>query len=164
VRDSRGRDDAESAERWRTAFTDLLDRRGDAFDGTDLDPSAIRQRMEKLVAKVEALVRDTHDSPSAPQSSQTELLAARLRSAFATERHGWPRQRRLEVACGTDLVKEAQGAWTRLVPLGDPAARALDSRFREACRRVLDHARRHGGGPHAARRGPNSSRISAAVG
>ena len=152
------------AERWRTAFTDLLDRRGDAFAGTDLDPSAIRQRMEKLVAKVEALVRDTHDSPSAPQSSQTELLAARLRSAFATNAMGGRASDDSKWRAATDLVKEAQGAWTRLVPLGDPAARALDSRFREACRRVLDHARRHGGGPHAARRGPNSSRISAAVG
>jgi len=153
------------AERWRTAFTALLDRRGSAFAGTDLDPSAIHRRMEKLVAKVEELVRDTHETASASHTSQTELLAARLRSAFATNAMGGRASDESKWRAAADLVKDAQGAWARLVPLGDPAARSLDARFREACRRVLDQARRHSGpGSNAARRGPNSSRVSAAVG
>jgi hypothetical protein len=153
------------AERWRTAFTALLDRRGGAFAGTDLDPSAIHRRMEKLVAKVEELVRDTHETASASQTSQTEVLAARLRSAFATNAMGGRSSDESKWRAAADLVKDAQGAWARLVPLGDPAARSLDARFREACRRVLDQARRHSGpGSSAARRGPNSSRVSAAAG
>jgi hypothetical protein len=153
------------AERWRTAFTALLDRQGAAFAGTDLDPSAIRRRMEKLVARVEELVRDTHETASASDTSQTELLAARLRSAFATNAMGGRGSDESKWRAAADLVKDAQGAWARLVPLGDPAARSLDARFREACRRVLDQARRHSGpGSSAARRGPNSRSVSAAAG
>jgi hypothetical protein len=153
------------AERWRTAFTALLDRRGGAFAGTDLDPSAIHRRMEKLVAKVEELVRDTHETASASQTSQTELLAARLRSAFATNAMGGRTSDESKWRAAADLVKDAQGAWARLVPLSDPAARSLDARFREACRRVLDQARRHSGpGSNAARRGPNPRSVSAAAG
>jgi hypothetical protein len=151
------------AERWRTAFTTLLDKHGAAFAGTDLDPASIRQRMEKLVAKVEALVRDAQDAaPAAQQSSQTELLAARLRSAFATNAMGGRTTEDSKWRAQADLVKDAQGSWARLVPLGDPAARALESRFRDACRRVLDHARRHqGGSSSGARRGASPARLTA---
>jgi hypothetical protein len=152
------------AERWRTAFTALLDHQGGAFAGTDLDPAAVRRRMEKLVAKVEELVRDTHEATSASQTSQTELLAARLRSAFATNAMGGGASEDSKWRAAADLVKDAQGAWSRLVPLSDPAARSLDARFREACRRVLDQARRHGSSSSAARRGPHSNRVSAAAG
>jgi hypothetical protein len=153
------------AERWRTTFTALLDRQGSAFAGTDLDPSAIRRRMEKLVARVEELVRDTHETASASDTSQTELLAARLRSAFATNAMGGRGSDESKWRAAADLVKDAQGAWARLVPLGDSAARSLDARFREACRRVLDQARRHGGpSSNAARRGPNPRSVSAAAG
>jgi hypothetical protein len=41
-------------------------------------------------------------------------------------------------------VKEAQAAWARLAPLASPD-RALEARFREACRRVNDHAKRTAG-------------------
>ncbi len=41
-----------------------------------------------------------------------------------------------------DAVKEAQAAWQRLAQVAGPDARALEARFREACRRVMDHARR----------------------
>jgi hypothetical protein len=153
------------AERWSVAFTALLDRHGAAFAGTDLDPAAIRQRMEKLVTKVEALVRSSHES-AAPvvQSSQTELLAAKLRSAFATNAMGGRAGEDTKWRAAADLVKDAQGAWSRLVPLDDPQARTLAARFREACRRVLEHARRQGGGTsNAPRRGPNPSRVSAAA-
>jgi hypothetical protein len=42
----------------------------------------------------------------------------------------------------TDAVKDAQTAWQRLSPIDGPEARALASRFRDACRRVLDRTRR----------------------
>jgi hypothetical protein len=42
----------------------------------------------------------------------------------------------------TDTVKDAQGAWLRLPPAPGPEGRALEARFREACRRVMDQARR----------------------
>jgi hypothetical protein len=159
------------AERWRNAFTSLLDRHGASFAGTELDPAAIRQRMEKLVTKVEGLVRDSKSDSAAQvqQTTQTELLAAKLRSAFATNAMGGRAGEDSKARASADLVKDAQGAWSRLVPLSDPAARALEARFREACRRVLDNARRQGGGGATSgggRRGagqPGLPRASAAV-
>jgi uncharacterized protein YifE (UPF0438 family) len=154
------------ADRWRVAFTQLLERHGDAFSGTELDPVAIRQRMEKLVVKVEGLVREANETaPAAAQASQTELLAAKLRSAFATNAMGGRTSEDSKWRVASDTVKDAQGAWARLVPLNDPAARTLENRFREACRRVLDHVRRQGGGgtSNAPRRGPGAQRQQTSV-
>ena len=47
------------------------------------------------------------------------------------------------VSDAADAVKDAQVAWQRLGPAVTPEARALDASFREACRRVMDHVRRH---------------------
>jgi hypothetical protein len=41
-----------------------------------------------------------------------------------------------------DAVKDAQAAWQRLPPAATPEAEALDTRFRDACRRINDRARR----------------------
>ena len=43
----------------------------------------------------------------------------------------------------TDTVKDAQAAWLRLPPIGGPDIDLLESRFRDGCRRVMDHVRRH---------------------
>ena len=59
----------------------------------------------------------------------------------------------VEVARAADAVKDAQTAWQRLAPMSAPEARALEARFREACRRVMDQARRHGGGQNERRAG-----------
>src|SRR6185369_8592441 len=45
-------------ERWTAALAALVSRSPAAFAGTDLDPAAIRERMERLIAKVESLVRE----------------------------------------------------------------------------------------------------------
>ncbi len=45
-----------------------------------------------------------------------------------------------------DAVKDAQAAWQRLGPATNAEAHALEHRFRDACRRVSEHARRHSHG------------------
>ena len=97
--------------------------------------------MEKLVARVEAYLVEAKE-PSTGQS-QTELLAARLRSALASNAMGGRANDDAKWRAAADAVKEAQAAWQRLAPLPGPEARALDARFRDACRRVMDQARRH---------------------
>jgi hypothetical protein len=56
-----------------------------------------------------------------------------------------------------DAVRDAQSAWLRLAPIAAAEARALDGRFREACRRVNDLARRHAPS-HGAHRGQGGGR------
>jgi hypothetical protein len=53
-----GADIKELHERWKAALAALVARWPSAFAGTDLDPAAIHERMEKLIAKVEALVKE----------------------------------------------------------------------------------------------------------
>ena len=97
--------------------------------------------MEKLIARVETFLADVKE-PSVSQS-QTELLAARLRSALASNAMGGRVNEESKWRSAADAVKEAQSAWQRLGPLSTPEARALDARFRDVCRRVMDQARRH---------------------
>ena len=129
------------ADRWQAALARVVERQGDAFKGTELDPAAVRQRMEKLIARIETFLADVKE-PSASQS-QTELLAARLRSALASNAMGGRVNEDSKWRSAADAVKEAQTAWQRLGPLVTPEARALDTRFRDVCRRVMDQARRH---------------------
>jgi Domain of Unknown Function (DUF349) len=127
--------------RWHAAFALTVQRWPEAFKGSDLDAGAIRQRMEKLVARVEALVTDTGGTTEG--KSQTEILAERLRSALASNAMGGRASDESKWRSAADTVKEAQIAWQRLAPLPDPVARTLEARFRDACRRVQDHARKH---------------------
>ena len=130
------------AERWQAALTRIVERHGEAFHGTDLDPAGIRQRMEKLVAASSRSCR-TSRKP-APNLSATELLAARLRSALASNAIGGGRSNEdAKWRAAADAVRDAQTAWQRLGPLAGPEARALEARFRDACRRVMEHSRRH---------------------
>ena len=128
------------ADRWQTALTQIVDRRADAFKGTDLDPSAVRQKMDKLIARVEGYLTDVRETPAG--QSQAEILAAKLRSALATNAMGGRASEDAKWRAASDAVKEAQSAWLRLSQVAGPDARALDARFRDACRRVMDHVRR----------------------
>jgi hypothetical protein len=140
------------AERWQAALTRIVDRRGDVFKGTDLDPTAVRQKMDKLIARVEGYLSDVREAPAG--QSQAEILAAKLRSALATNAMGGRASEDAKWRAATDAVKEAQGAWLRLAQIADPEARALETRFRDACRRVMEHARRHSGGGGGGSRRP----------
>jgi hypothetical protein len=144
-------------DRWQAALTRIVDRRADAFKGTDLDPTAIRQKMDKLIAKVESYLSDVREAPAG--QSQAEILAARLRSALASNAMGGRANEDTKWRAAADAVKEAQSAWLRLSQVAGPDARALETRFRDVCRRVMDHARRHSGG--GSRRPPRPTAVGA---
>lgn len=128
-------------ERWKTALATLVHRAPEAFKGTDLDPNAVLERMQKLVAKVEALLAD-EKAPSTTGKSATELLAERLRSALASNAMGGHRDDTKWRQAST-TVEDAQDAWQRLAPLPGDEARALEVRFKAACKRVADQVKLH---------------------
>lgn len=129
------------ADRWQAALRRVVERWPETFAGTDLDPRVAQQRMEKLIAKIEAFMSDVRE-PAAGQS-QAEILAARLRSALASNAMGGRGGEESKWRAALAAVRDAQSAWQRLAPLGGAETRALDARFRDACRRVHDHARRY---------------------
>jgi hypothetical protein len=133
------------ADRWQAALTSLVTAQPTAFAGTDLDPASVVHRMEKLVARVEGHLTELPAEPEGG-TSQTELLAARLRSALATNAMGGRGTSDTKWRAAADAVKDAQGAWQRLPPVQTPEAAALAVRFRDACRRITDRGRRQGSG------------------
>ena len=129
------------ADRWQTALTAMTQAHRDAFKGTDLDADAAKHRLEKLVARVEAYLADVQEISSG--LSPTEALAAKLRSALASNAMGGRNTDDAKWRAAAEGVKEAQAAWARLAPIAGADAHALEGRFRDACRRVNDQARRH---------------------
>jgi hypothetical protein len=129
-------------DRWHVAFARVLERWPATFQNTEFDPALITQRMEKLIAKVEALLGDARE-PVAGRS-QAEILAAKLRSALASNAMGGRASEESKWRAAADAVRDAQNAWQRLTPLPGSDTRGLEARFREACRRVNEQARRAG--------------------
>jgi hypothetical protein len=123
------------SDRWQHALGHLLSTRPELFAGSELDPQSIIQRMQKLVARVEGLVSEAPKPGTQPQSP-TEQLAARLRQALASNAMGGRSTDEARQRSSADAVRDAQSAWQRLPPLSSPEARALETRFREACRRL----------------------------
>lgn len=123
------------ADRWQAAFARLLASRPHLFAGTDLDPKAVVTRMEKLVARVEGLVAESRHTPD-PTLSSAELLAAKLRSALASNAMGGRGHEESRQRAAVDSAKEALSSWQRLPPVTTPDAEALAQRFRDACRKL----------------------------
>jgi len=141
------------ADRWQATLTRLIQQHADAFAGSEFDPAVARQRMEKLVAKIEAFLVDVRED--APGLSPTEALAAKLRSALASNAMGG-RADDSKWRIAGEAVKDAQAAWDRLSPIAGADAKPLEHKFREACRRVMDQVKRHrpAGGPAPKRGNP----------
>jgi hypothetical protein len=122
-------------DRWQAAFSELLASRPQLFAGTELDPKAVVQRMEKLVARVEALVAEPRQSQDSKLSA-TEMLAAKLRNALASNAMGGRGHEESKHRGAIDSAKEAVASWQRLPPVHTPEAEALAARFRDACRKI----------------------------
>jgi hypothetical protein len=133
------------ADRVNAALLALVQRWPDAFKNTELDPDTTRRKMEKLVAKIEALMPGDSKEP-ATNLSPAEVLARQWREALAANTMGAAAARQAEEArhrATEQEVRSAQASWQRLGPL-DPAVRKpLQDRFDRACRRFFEQKRRH---------------------
>lgn len=122
-------------------FTNALDRllvaRPDAFRGTDLDPDANLQKLEKLCARIEKLASD---EPS--QATSSQALAAMLREALAANTIGGRPSEEGRIRAAIEEVRQAQSAWKRVGPAPRDAARELARRFHRACDRVFEQQRK----------------------
>ena len=120
------------------------------FKGTELDIEASRQRMEKLVARIENLVAGAEPKQDSPQD-----LAARLREALASNTIGGRAGEESKWRGLADEVRQAQASFARLVPVPGETGRQLADRFQKACNRFFDQYRRKvPQGSPAPQRGP----------
>ena len=123
-------------------FVDALERvmtsHPDQFRGTELDVEASRQKMEKLVAKVEGFLAE---APPPPANS-SQALADMLREALASNTIGGRGSDEARWRAIAEDVRQAQASWTRLGPVPGQAGRDLTERFHRACNRVFEQLRR----------------------
>lgn len=111
----------------------------EAFRGTELDADANRQKMEKLVERVEDFLTNAAAQPA----SSSQALAAMLREALASNTIGGRAGEESKWRAMGEDVRQAQAAWSRLGPVPDEAGRQLADRFHHACGRFFDQFRRH---------------------
>jgi hypothetical protein len=105
---------------------------GEALRGSELDPEANRARREKLVLKVEAVLRSFE--AAAGQGSGASL-AERLKEALATNAMGGRAVAEARWREAQEEVDSAQAAWKRIGPVPGEAGRLLADRFRRAADR-----------------------------
>lgn len=132
------------ADRVNAALLSLVVRWPQAFAGTDLDPGATRDRMTKLIAKVEKLLPAESAEP-VKNLSPAELLARQWREALAANTMGAGAARQAEDArqrASEQEVRSAQSAWNRLGPLADEERKPLQERFDRAVRKFFEIKRR----------------------
>jgi hypothetical protein len=123
--------------RFMTAIERLITGTPDAFRGTELDTEANRQRMEKLIAKVEGFL-----SEAAAPASSSEALATMLREALASNTIGGRAGEESKWKAMAEDVRQAQSSWSRLGPVPGDAGRELSDRFHKACNRFFEQYRR----------------------
>jgi hypothetical protein len=122
-------------------FVDALERLmtsyPEAFRGTELDTEASRQKMDKLITRVEGFL----DSGAQP-SSGSQALADMLREALAANTIGGRAGEESKWRAMADEVRQAQSAWSRLGPVPGELGRQMAERFHRACNRFFEQYRR----------------------
>ena len=124
--------------RFVAAMERLLTTYPEAFRGTELDVEGSRQRMEKLVLRLEGFVSEKDTSVA----SSSQDLAARLREALAANTIGGRAGEENKWRTMAEEVRQAQASWARLVPVPGETGRQLSERFHKACNRFFDQYRR----------------------
>jgi uncharacterized protein DUF349 len=136
--------------RFMTALARVMAVHPQAFTGTELDVEANHQKMERLCARVEALIAESAVA-QAPTGSQA--LAAMLREALAANTIGGRAGEESKWKAMAEDVRQAQASWNRLGPVPGDIGRALTDRFHRACNRFHDQYRRKVPPPQQAARG-----------
>jgi hypothetical protein len=110
----------------------------DAFRGTELDVEPNRQKMEKLIARVEGFLADA----APPPSNSSQALADMLREALASNTIGGRAGEESKWRALAEEVRQAQASWSRLGPVPGETGRGLNERFHRATSRFFDVYRR----------------------
>ncbi len=119
--------------RFFAARAAVIARAPEAFRGTDHDPELKKQRLEKLIAKVEAMAASAEEAPTAPAD-----LGAKLREALAQNALGGRGAAEQKRRAAHDEVDAARQAFARSADLSVPGFEELKQRFEAACRKAAN--------------------------
>lgn len=111
---------------------DVIASSPDAVKGTELDPAALRNRREKLIARAQELLPKT--APAAPAGAD---LAAQLKNAMRSNAFG---DLRFSGRDPIEVIDELRAQWADAGPLLDDADRAQGAEFEAVATQVLEAA------------------------
>ena len=123
--------------RFDSALNRVVARFPDAFAGTDLDPTRNLPALERLCERVEALTREDDGAPSADAPSPSEVLAARLREALASNTMGARVDEGAKRREDAETVRRLQAERRALGNIPGESGQRLSARFRAACDRFF---------------------------
>ncbi len=123
--------------RFDTALGRVVDRFPGAFAGTDLDPLRHVPTLERLCERVESMIQAETSAPSADQRSPSEVLAARLREALASNTMGARADADARRREDAETVRRLQAERRALGVIPGETGHQLSERFRAACDRYF---------------------------
>ena len=123
--------------RFDAAVGRVVDRFPGAFAGTDLDPLRHVPALERLCARVESMIEAETRAPSADQRSPSEILAARLREALASNTMGGRADADAKRREDAETVRRLQAERRALGVIPGETGHQLSERFRAACDRYF---------------------------
>ncbi|MDX2090422.1 MAG: DUF349 domain-containing protein [Kofleriaceae bacterium] len=110
----------------------VINANADTVKGTELDPTQLKAKRQKLIARVEELL-----PKQAPQAEATGDVAAQLKAAMSKNAFG---DLRFSGRDPIEVVDELRSSWAEAGPLLDDADREQEQRFEDTAKRVLDAA------------------------
>ena len=125
------------AARFDAALGRVVARFPGAFAGTDLDPARHVPALERLCERVESMIRQEEKSPSTEGRSPSEILAARLREALASNTMGGRADAEAKRREDAETVRRLQAERRALGTIPGDAGQRLSERFRAACDRYF---------------------------
>ena len=123
--------------RFDTALGRVVDRFPGAFAGTDLDPLRHVPALERLCERVESMIRAATSAPSSDARSPSEILAARLREALASNTMGGRADADARRREDAETVRRLQADRRALGVIPGETGHQLSERFRAACDRYF---------------------------
>ena len=123
--------------RFDAAVGRIVDRFPGAFAGTDLDPLRHVPALERLCERVESMVGQETSASSTEGRSPSEILAARLREALASNTMGSRADADARRREDAETVKRLQAERRALGVIPGETGHQLSERFRAACDRYF---------------------------
>ena len=123
--------------RFDTAVGRIVDRFPGAFAGTDLDPLRHVPALERLCERVESMIRKGTGAAPADERSPSEVLAARLREALASNTMGGRADADAKRREDAETVRRLQAERRALGVIPGETGHQLSERFRAACDRFF---------------------------
>ena len=123
--------------RFEAAVGRIVDRFPGAFAGTDLDPLRHVPALERLCERVESMIQEGAGAVPAEERSPSEILAARLREALASNTMGGRADADAKRREDAETVKRLQAERRALGVIPGETGHQLSERFRAACDRYF---------------------------